>query len=89
MEGLRMSDTPVDWTYDFYLQRIGVESDASDERRFFGCFSYVYPWRNTRKLRLHFENRETSEYGALSKDRMSVRQSELISDVSTYPSESS
>ena len=54
-----------------------VESDASDERQFFGCFSYVYPWRNTHKLRLHFENRDTSEYGALSKDRMSIRKSEL------------
>ena len=77
IEGLRMSDTPADWTYDFYLQRIGVASDASDEQRFFGCFSYVYPWANTHKLRLHFENRETSEHGALSTERMTVRQSEL------------
>ena len=77
IEGLSTSDNPEDWTYDFYLQRMGVESDTSDERRFFGCFSYVYPWRNTHKLRLHFENRETSEYGALSKDRMPVRKSEL------------
>lgn len=77
IEGLSTSDNPEDWTYDFYRQRMGVASDASDERRFFGCFSYVYPWRNTYKLRLHFENRETSEYGALSKDRMPVRKSEL------------
>ncbi len=77
IEGLRTSDNPEDWTYDFYRQRIGVASDASEERRFFGCFSYVYPWRNTHKLRLHFENRDTSEYGALSKDRMSIRKSEL------------
>ena len=77
IESLRLSDTPEESTYDFYLQRMGVASDASDERRFFGCFSYVYPWRNTRKLRLHFENRETSEYGTLSKERMTVRKSEL------------
>ncbi len=77
IEGLGMSDNPEDWTYDFYLQRTAVEQDSSDARQFFGCFSYVYPWRNTKKLRLHFENRETSEHGALSKARITVRKSEL------------
>ena len=75
--GLRVSGTPEDWTYDFYLQHTAVEPNPSDDRRFFGCFSYVYPWRNTRKLRLHFENRETLEHGTLSKVRMHVRKSEL------------
>ena len=78
IEGLCASDNPEDWTYNFYLQRMTVKSDISDERRFFGCFSYVYPWRNTQKLRLHFENRETSEHGALSKERMALRKSELL-----------
>ena len=78
IEGLCASDNPEDWTYNFYLQRLMVKSDVSDERRFFGCFSYVYPWRNTQKLRLHFENRETSEHGALSKERMALRKSELL-----------
>ena len=77
IEGLYVSDTPEDWTYNFYLQRMAVKLDVSDERRFFGCFSYVYPWRGTNKLRLHFENRETSEHGALSKARMTCRKSEL------------
>ena len=53
-------------------------TDAADERLFFGCFSYVYPWRGTRKLRLHFENRETSEHGTLSKERMATRKAELL-----------
>ena len=75
--GLELSDNSEDWTYDFYLQRMTVNSDTSDERRFFGCFSYVYPWRSTRKLRLHFENREISEHGALSKAKMTTRKSEL------------
>ena len=75
--GLELSDNSGDWTYDFYLQRMTVHPDTSDERRFFGCFSYVYPWRCTKKLRLHFENRETSEHGALSKARMTLRKSEL------------
>ena len=75
--GLRVSGTPEDWTYDFYLQHTAVEPNPSDDRRFFGCFSYAYPWRNTRKLRLHFENRETFEHGTLSKVRMHVRKSEL------------
>ena len=78
IEGLGTSDVPEDWTYNFYLQRMDAEPTSPDDRQFFGCFSYVYPWRNTRKLRLHFENRETSEHGVLSKDRMSVRQSELL-----------
>ena len=77
IEGLCTSDNPEDWTYDFYLQRTKVKPDTSDQRQFFGCFSYVYPWRNTKKLRMHFENRETSEYGALSKARMTRRKSEL------------
>ena len=77
IEGLCTSDIPEEWTYDFYLQRMAVESAPSDERQFFGCFSYVYPWRNTRKLRLHFENRETRNHGALSKAGMALRKSEL------------
>lgn len=77
IKGLGTSGNLEDWTYDFYLQRTAVEQDLSDERQFFGCFSYVYPWRNTKKLRLHFENRETSEHGALSKARMTLRKSEL------------
>ena len=77
VKGLGTPDNPEDWTYTFYLQRITAASDTSDDRKFFGCFSYVYPWRGTKKLRLHFENRETSEYGALSKARMTRRKSEL------------
>ena len=77
IEDLCASDNPEDWTYNFYLQRTTVVSEVSDERRFFGCFSYVYPWRGTKKLRLHFENRETSNYGTLSKERMAIRKSEL------------
>ena len=75
--GLELSDNPEDWTYDFYLQRRTGNPDVSDNRRFFGCFSYVYPWRGTKKLRLHFENRETSDHGTLSKERMATRKSEL------------
>lgn len=78
IQGLCTSDNPEDWTYNFYLQRMAAEPDASDDRRFFGCFSYVYPWRGTRKLRLHFENRETSEHGTLSKERMATRKAELL-----------
>lgn len=76
--GFELSYTPEDWTYDFYLQCMAVPTDAADERLFFGCFSYVYPWRGTRKLRLHFENRETSEHGTLSKERMATRKAELL-----------
>ena len=77
VDGLCASDNLEDWTYNFYLQRRAVEPEPSDGRQFFGCFSYVYPWRGMKKLRLHFENRETSEHGALSKARMPLRKSEL------------
>lgn len=77
IQGLYTSDNPEDWTYDFYLQRMTIASESSDERQFFGCFSYVYPWRGTKKLRLHFENRETFKHGVLSKTRMTLRKSEL------------
>ena len=77
IQGLYTSDNPEDWTYNFYLQHTAVASESSDERQFFGCFSYVYPWRGTNKLRLHFENREISEHGALSRARMTLRKSEL------------
>ena len=78
IEGLRASNNPEVWTYNFYRQRTTAVSEVSDERRFFGCFSYVYPWRGTKKLRLHFENRETSNHGTLSKERMAIRKSELM-----------
>ena len=77
IQGFCTSDNPEDWTYKFYRQRMTVNPDVSDDRRFFGCFSYVYPWRGTEKLRLHFENRETSDHGTLSKERMAIRKSEL------------
>ena len=77
IQGFCISDNPEDWTYKFYRQRMTVNPDVSDDRRFFGCFSYVYPWRGTEKLRLHFENRETSDHGTLSKERMAIRKSEL------------
>ena len=77
IQGFCISDNPEDWTYKFYRQRMTVNPDVSDDRRFFGCFSYVYPWRGTEKLRLHFENRETSDHGTLSTERMAIRKSEL------------
>lgn len=77
IKGLCGSNNPEDWTYNFYLQHRTVKPDVSDKRRFFGCFSYVYPWRGTKKLRLHFENRETSEHGTLSKESTAIRKSEL------------
>lgn len=77
IKGLCVSNNPEDWTYNFYLKHRAVKPDVSDERRFFGCFSYVYPWRGTKKLRLHFENRDTSEHGTLSKASTAIRKSEL------------
>ena len=77
LQGLREHQNPENWAYEFYLRRANAESHASDERNFYGCFSYVYPWRGGRTLRLHFENRDTSGGGTLSPARMEGRKAEL------------
>lgn len=77
IEGLYGSDNPEDWTYNFYLQRTTSMSETPDDWQFFGCFSYVYPLHRSKRVRLHFENRETSDHGTLSKERIETRKSEL------------
>ena len=45
-------------------------------RHQFGCFHYVYPWRSTKKLRLHFANADESMH-PLTSARTATRRAEL------------
>jgi hypothetical protein len=72
--GLRRAQDMTEWTYRFYLAR-PAQPDLPARQPDFGCFSYeVWPGN---RLRLHFHNAETSDYGPLSRHRIDVRLSEL------------
>ena len=75
---LQESRTPVDDAYDFYVSRQRAkQKDEQPGHPTFGCFSYVYPYREALVVRLHFENRDVSCHGALSRGRMPERKAEL------------
>ena len=76
IEGLGTSDVPEDWIYDFYLQRMDAKPTAQTIGNSLGVSPTSTRGATRRKLRLHFENRETSEYGDLKQrknDRPRVR----------------
>ncbi len=62
-------------TYQFYFARSGSIPHMSDQQHW-GCFAYDY-LQKQRKVKLHFSNQDFTEYGALSHQRMNVRQAEL------------
>ncbi len=63
---------PLEWTVAFY-QRQHWQPAAT---RRYGCFSYTFV-PETRKVRLHFSNDDTSGQGALSAARQEMRCAEL------------
>lgn len=64
-----------DSAYEFYLAHPAEDNDANRLR--FGCFYFVYPFRGTRVVRLHFENR--LGIPVLNRESLALRQSELKS----------
>jgi hypothetical protein len=78
LKGLRQSDDPIAWTAQFYLSRQKKYFLAAPRRakqRAFGCFSYaVWP---EQKIRIHFQNNESSKHRPLSPERMALRVGEL------------
>ncbi len=66
------TENNVEWTYAFYIRQY-IEDYLEN---YFGCFNYTYT-PDSRVVRLHFTNRDTSGYSALSKEQMGTRLQEL------------
>ena len=55
------------------------EHPTDTRRAHFGCFALEYPWRGTRKGRLHFRNAEPAGVRCLGEERRAERRDELAS----------
>lgn len=66
-----------DYIYSKYLE-VQSNSERRDVKKSepFGCFSYHYE-EDSKTIRLHFANNDTSGFGPLSKERIQVRKEEL------------
>lgn len=75
LQGLNQTSDQADFTYQFYLQRYPTIPKFSDEEHW-GCFAYGYN-PETRTIRFHFSDEDTSPYGPLSHHRIDARKAEL------------
>lgn len=73
VNGFKAQSDPNRWAYEFYQHHPAPEEETAQPR--FGCFTFVYPFRDTPVVRLHFEN--LTKQHALNKAALGVRQSEL------------
>jgi hypothetical protein len=71
LAGYEAAPDPVAWTHSFYLARARQYPETS-----YGCFAYHYE-PDTRTIRFHFGNRDTSGAGPLSRSRLDARLQEL------------
>src|SRR5689334_21721543 len=69
LEGFDKAENQADFTADFVQKHRFIS-----KREYFGCFAYALEENDT-QLRIHFDNIEGS--GALSKERIGARQSEI------------
>jgi hypothetical protein len=74
LDGLQHSADPRAWTYRFYLA-CPHDVEPPSLVASFGCFSYAKP--DGERLRLHFENRDSSGHAPLSRERQWARLAEL------------
>ena len=74
-KGLQQELDPVDYTYQFYLQRYESIPKFTEEEHW-GCFSYSHNIEK-RSIHIHFSDQDRSPYGPLSSRRVDVRKSEL------------
>lgn len=74
LRGLPGAVDPVDWTYQFYLQRMKVAPKLPPALEF-GCFSFA-EWAGGR-IRIHFRNNDPLGASPLSRARINARQGEL------------
>jgi len=72
LAGYRDASEPVAWVHSFYLAHARTSGESP-----YGCFSYAYE-PDTRSIRFHFANRDTSGYGPLSDERLQARRRDLI-----------
>jgi len=72
---LQESDEPLETIYEFYLKQINKKA-LKNEKKMFGCFSYELEEKD-KCISIHFRNVDSPEPGALSKERITVRKTEL------------
>jgi len=71
LAGYRDAAEPVAWVHSFYLAHARTPGESP-----YGCFSYAYE-PDTRSIRFHFADRDTSGYGPLSGERLQARRRDL------------
>lgn len=78
-EELRNARNKLDFIYSAYVD--GCKRDTLVEKQHpeFGCFSFLYPWENTRLLRLHFGAHRPLTGGVLASRNRGKRHAELTS----------
>ena len=74
LDAVANTKAPAEFLFETYSQLPSRRRDAEEHR--FGCFSYVFPWRSTKKLRLHFANVDATGH-PLARDRAATRIGEL------------
>jgi hypothetical protein len=75
LSGLKTTNDVIEYIYNFYLQKFQSHNFSNDEIEY-GCFSFDYS-PDKKRINIHFENHDNPEPGALSKERMDTRKSEL------------
>lgn len=75
LAGYLNADDPVSWTHAIYMEHAREYGPTP-----YGCFAYHYE-PETRSIRFHFGNRDTSGFGPLSAARAAVRRQELTAMV--------
>ena len=76
LDGLHLTTDPVQYTYDYYLQRYPTIPTSAEEQTHWGCFAYNYN-ATTKKIKLHFGDYDQSAHGPLSHLRIDQRKEEL------------
>lgn len=76
IDGLRLATDPVQYTYEYYLERYPSIPTSAEEQAHWGCFAYDYN-AEIKKIRLHFGDYDQSGYGPLSHLRIAQRKEEL------------
>ncbi len=74
LDSVASTNAPAEYLYEIYRQLPKRGRDPTEHR--FGCFLYVFPWRSTKKLRLHFANVDPTGH-PLARDRAPSRVTEL------------